>query len=69
MHVLIDTSLLSVFHSGDNPSCIEGPPVTIDWAHDPNTQFVLDINTFERMRGRRRAMNQLIISKISREKK
>lgn len=48
---------------------MEGPPITIDWAHDPKTQFVLDINTFERMRGDRRDSGQLILPKAVREKR
>lgn len=53
---------------GDNPSCVDGPPVTLDWAHDPHTMFVLDVNTFERMRGERRPMSQMVISRTVREK-
>jgi hypothetical protein len=55
-------------NSGDNPSCVDGPPVTLDWAHDPHTMFVLDVNTFERMRGERRPMSQMVISRTVREK-
>jgi hypothetical protein len=53
---------------GDNPSVKEGPPITIDWAHDPSTQFVLDVNTFEHMRGTRRISSQLVLPKEIREK-
>ena len=53
---------------GDNPSVKEGPPITIDWAFDPTTQFVLDVNTFENMRGNRRVSNQLVLPKEVREK-
>lgn len=53
---------------GDNPSCTDGPPVTIDWAYDPKTQFVLDVDTFESMRGVRRINKQLILPRSVREK-
>ncbi|KAI2497489.1 hypothetical protein MHU86_16991 [Fragilaria crotonensis] len=54
---------------GDNPSCLEGPPISIDWAHDPSTQFILDVNTFERMRGIRRRSDELVLSRSAREKR
>lgn len=54
---------------GDNPACAEGPSLSIDWAHDPQTVFILDVATFEKMRGRRRNSIELLISKYSREKK
>lgn len=53
---------------GDNPSVLEGPPITIDWAHDPSTEFVLDINTFERMRGNRRTSAELVLPRHVRER-
>jgi hypothetical protein len=55
-------------NSGDNPSCTDGPPVTIDWAFDPDTQFVLDVNTFEDMRGARRVNKQMLMPRSVREK-
>ena len=58
-----------IYHSGDNPSCSDGPPVTIDWAFDPKTQFVLDVDTFESMRGARRINKQLLIPRSAREKR
>ena len=51
-----------------NSSCMEGPPVTIDWAHDPSTQFFFDVNTFERMRGDRRVLRELLLPKDVRER-
>ena len=53
---------------GDNPSCVEGPPVTIDWGFDPDTHFILDVATFERMRGRRRNTCDLVVPKHVRER-
>lgn len=53
---------------GDNPSVLEGPPITIDWGHDPSTEFVLDVNTFERMRGNRRTSAELVLPKNVRER-
>ena len=53
---------------GDNPSCADGPPITIDWAFDPNTQFVLDVSTFEQMRGQRRPATHLVVPRHVREK-
>merc|ERR1712137_1376688 len=47
---------------------MDGPPVTIDWGFDPTTQFTLDISTFERMRGRRRSANQLVMPREVRER-
>jgi hypothetical protein len=56
-------------YSGDNPSCADGPPVTIDWAFDPTTQFVLDVTTFENMRGVRRINKELVMPRSVREKR
>jgi len=53
---------------GDNPSCCEGPPVTLDWAHDPKTMFILDVDTFEKLRGERRPTSQMILSRSVRER-
>ena len=52
---------------GDNPSVTEGPPITIDWGHDPSTKFVLDVNSFERMRGNRRPACDLVLPRSVRE--
>jgi len=52
---------------GDNPSVTEGPPITIDWGYDPSTKFVLDINSFERMRGNRRPACDLVLPRSVRE--
>ena len=68
---LVDFSYLEVreypFILGDNPSCLDGPPLTIDWGHDPNTEFMLDIDTFERMRGQRRNVHELVVPKRVRQ--
>lgn len=56
-------------NSGDNPSCTDGPPVTLDWAFDPTTQFVLDLNTFEEMRGPRRVHKEMLMPRSVREKR
>lgn len=53
---------------GDNPSCEEGPPLTIDWAFDPNTHFVIEIAQFELMRGERRCAEELKLDKPTRER-
>lgn len=62
-------SFSSLGNDTDNPSCLEGPPISIDWAHDPSTQFILDVNTFERMRGIRRRSDELVLSRSAREKR
>mmetsp|Transcript_10309 Transcript_10309/g.17097 ORF Transcript_10309/g.17097 Transcript_10309/m.17097 type:complete len:214 (-) Transcript_10309:433-1074(-) len=52
---------------GDNPSVLEGPPVTIDWDFNVQTHFVLQVDTFERMRGNsRRSYSDLRLSKAIR---
>jgi hypothetical protein len=48
---------------------MEGPPLSIDWSYDPRTQFVLDINTFERLRGERRQSLDLLLPKHVRERR
>mmetsp|Transcript_23012 Transcript_23012/g.53382 ORF Transcript_23012/g.53382 Transcript_23012/m.53382 type:complete len:113 (+) Transcript_23012:128-466(+) len=53
---------------GDNPGAREGPPITIDWSFDPNTQLHLDVNTYENMRtGARRSGDALVLPKKTRE--
>jgi len=45
---------------GDNPSCTEGPPLSLSWQH--GDEFVLDINDYELVRKPRRTMAQLKMS-------
>lgn len=53
---------------GDNPCVLEGPPVTIGWEFYPQTHFILEVDTFERMRGNsRRSYEELRLSKEIRE--
>lgn len=45
---------------GDNPSCGDGPPVSLGWHHKDD--FVIDINDYELVRKPRRTMAQLRMS-------
>lgn len=52
---------------GDNPSCQDGVPLTIDWGFDPKTQFLMEIDTFENIRGHRRSGVDLLMPRNVRE--
>lgn len=45
---------------GDNPSCAEGPPLSLGWHHGDD--FIIDINDYEHVRKPRRTMAELKMS-------
>mmetsp|Transcript_11723 Transcript_11723/g.19858 ORF Transcript_11723/g.19858 Transcript_11723/m.19858 type:complete len:247 (-) Transcript_11723:639-1379(-) len=51
---------------GDHPSAYSGPPVTLDWNHDPHVE-VVDVDLYEQARKPRRNRKQLKLSSRERE--
>ncbi len=45
---------------GDNPSCSNGPPISLGWGYDGDQQVHLPLDTFEQYRdGKRRALHEM----------
>ena len=52
---------------GDNPSCSNGPPLTIDWEYNKDNVIQLSLDNFEYMRMDRLEGPDLVLSREERE--
>jgi|EP01083_Nonionella_stella_P000141 hypothetical protein len=51
---------------GDNPACIVGPPIQLDWTYNPDSILSVPIEEYENNRYPRRTRRQLVMTTITR---
>lgn len=52
---------------GDNPAVTSGPPLTIEWDHDPQALVVVQVDAYEKSKPFRRNKTQMLVPHMMRE--